>query len=291
MSVPSRLAHAFLLLAVLPWRVAAQPIPAAEGGAGAPAREVRQQVGAAINNAGLQAVTELAWRWPSGRSGHPLRRGAHTALGVVHVLTPSMDRVGGWMQWAPLSILSVRAGVEPALYFGTFHSVQTFPGYDAPFDADTRSAGVAGRRAIGLRSYVSPAFQARLGPVAVRTTADVEWWRVNLAGPRYYEPARDALLATRGDALLNMTSVVLYQHERLAGGSSAAGVLHHLMRVFDAPQNRVQRLGLIGMHEFAGRPLRLPHLTVTATAWRYLDDPSKRDEWGAAASLGVRFVR
>ena len=291
MTIPSWRVYASLILAFLPGAVVAQPIPAAEGGAAAPAREVRHQLGAAVNNAGLQAVTELAWRWPSGASAHPLRRGAHTAVGVVHVLTPSMDRVGGWLQWAPLSILSVRAGVEPAVYFGTFHSVQTFPGYDAPFDADTRSTGAAGRRAVGLRSYVSPAIQARIGPVAFRTTADVEWWRVGLAGPRYYEPARDTLLATRGDALLNMTSVAMYQHERPGGGTSAGGVLHHLMRVFDAPQNRVQRLGLIGVHEFSGRPLQLPPLTLTATAWRYLDDPSKRDEWGAAASLGVRFVR
>lgn len=289
MDVRSLLGHALLILGLMGGRAFAQaPTAEVEGRGGE--RTVRNQVGAAINNAGLQDTLEISWRWPTAGSSHPLRAGAHKALGVVAVLTPSTSRLGAWAQWAPLSVLTVRAGAEPVVYFGTFHSLQTFPSYDAPFDADTRRAG-GGRSALGLRAYVSPSLQLRVGPVVARTTADVEWWRARLAGPLYYEPARDTLLATGGGALVNATSVAMYQRDRPAGGFTSAGVLHQVTEVFDAPANRIQRLGAIAVHEFPARPFGLPHLTVSAMGWRYLDDPSKRDEWGGAATIAIRFVR
>lgn len=288
MNLRTLLGRAVLILGVLEERGLAQSLPA-EGGSGRE-RTVRNQVSAAVNNAGLQDTFEVSWRWPTGGSTHPLRTGAHTAIGLVGVVTPSTGRVGAWAQWAPLSVIAVRAGAEPVAYFGTFHSVQTFQVYDAPFDADTRRAG-GGRSAAGLRGYVSPTLQMRVGPLVVRTTADVERWRVNLAGPLYYEPARDTLLSTRGGTLVNATSIAMYQRDRSGGGLTGAGVMHHLTEVFDAPANRIQRLGAIGTHEFAARPFGLPHLTVTATVWRYLDDPSKQGEWGAGATVGLRFVR
>ncbi len=279
-----------VLGSLLATTVAAQTTPPADAGAsGGPTRELRHQIGASINNAGVQDTLEIAWQRPLTTSIHPLRAGAHLSAGVVNVLTPSMDRLGGWVEYAPLSIASLRVGAEPSAYFGTFHSVLAFQGYDDPFDADTREARGAGRAATGLRSYVTPAVQFRAGPVAVRTAADIEWWRVDVSGPFYYEPARDTLIRARGDWLVNATTVALYQRDRAAGGFTAGGVLHHVMQVFDAPDNRIQRLGVIAMHELAAPHFGLPHLRATVTAWRFLDDPSKRSEWGAAVAVGFRI--
>lgn len=268
----------------------AQTTPPVDAGpADAPRRELRHQIGASINNAGLHDTLEISWQRPVTASTHPLRSGAHLSAGVVNVLTPSMDRVGAWVEYAPLSVVSLRVGAEPSGYFGTFHSVLAFQGYDEPFDAEIRDARGAGRAATGVRSYVTPAVQFRAGPVAFRTTADIEWWKVNVSGPWYYEPARDTLLHARGDWLVNATTVALYQRDRAAGGFTAGGVLHHVMQVFEAPDNRIQRLGVIAMHELASPHFGLPHLRATVTAWRYLDDPSKRHEWGAAVAVGFRF--
>lgn len=289
MDLRSRFGPLVLILTMLSPGAFAQSLPPDTSGRGAE-RSLRNQLGASINNAGLQDTFELTWRWPAGSSPRPLRAGAHQALGLVAVLTPSTSRLGAWVQWAPLSVLAVRAGAEPAIYFGTFHSLQAFRAYDAPFDADTRRLG-GGRSAIGLRAHVSPTLQMRIGGVVARTTADIEWWRTNLDGPLYYEPARDTLLATRGGGLVNATSVVMYQHDRSTGGATSGGLLHHVTEVFAAPGNRIQRLGAIGVHEFGARPFGLPHLSVTAMGWRYLDDPSKRGDWGAAAAVTVRSVR
>lgn len=279
-----------LLGTVLVAGASAQTAPPADAGPiDGPQSELRHQVGGSINNAGLQDTLEIAWQRRLTTSTHPLRSGAHLSAGVVNVLTPSMDRLGGWVEYAPLSVVSLRVGAEPSGYFGTFHSVMAFQRYDDPFDADTRDARGSGRAASGLRTYVTPALQLRAGPVAVRTTADIEWWKVNVAGPLYYEPARDTLLRARGDWLVNATTVALYQRDRSAGGFTAGGVLHHVMQVFDAPDNRIQRLGVIAMHELASSHFGLPHLRATVTAWRYLDDPSKRHEWGAAIAVGFRI--
>lgn len=280
---------AILLLGLVPGAAMAQA-PSGPTAGPAPTREVRLQLAGAVNNAGLQHAVEVSWRWPTGASSRPLRAGAHRAVGLVNVLTPSTNRLGAWVQWAPLSVASIRLGAEPTVYFGTFHSVQTFSGYDAPFDVDTRKAR-GGRAASGLRAYATPVLQVRVRAIAIRSSAELEWWRVGIAGPVYYEPARDTLLAARGDTLVNMSNAATFLRTRPDGRSSSAGVLHQLTRVFDAPQNRIQRLGVVGVHEFAARPLGLPHLAVTAAAWRYLDDPSKRGQWGGSAAFAVRFVR
>jgi hypothetical protein len=57
---------------------------------------------------------------------------------------------------------------------------------------------------------------------------------------------------------------------------------------FDAPANRSQRLGLIGIHEFGSPRFHLPHLSVTGVVWRYLEDPSKLNQWGSALAIGFR---
>lgn len=282
---------ALVLGLVVPAGAAAQPVPPADAGPADGSRwETRNQLGASINNAGLQDTLEVAWQRPLTTSTHPLRSGAHVAAGVVNVVTPSMNRMGAWVQVAPLSVVSLRVGAEPSAYFGTFHSLMSFQAYADPFDTDTRNDRGKGRAATGVRAYATPAVQFRAGPIAFRSAADVEWWRAGIAGPLYYEPARDTLLRADGDWLVNATTVALYQRDRAAGGFSAAGVLHHLTRVVDAPANRIQRLGAIGIHEFGSPIAGVPHVRLTATVWRYLDDPSKRDEWGAALALGFRFV-
>ena len=292
MTIFSPVVRAVLLLgSVLAASADAQTLtPSDTGSPDGVRREVRNQIGASINNAGLQDTLEISWQRPLTTSTHPLRSGAHVAAGVVNVLTPSMDRLGGWVQMAPLSIVSVRIGAEPGAYFGTFHSLMSFRGYDDPFDKDTRDARGRGRAATGLRAYVTPAAQFRAGPMVFRTTADIEWWRAGVSGPFYYEPARDTLLKADGDWLVNATTVALYQRDGGTGGFTSGGVLHHVMEVADAPDNRIQRLGLIAMHEFASPRFGLPHLRVTATAWRYLDDPSKRHEWGAAMAADFRVI-
>ena len=250
-------------------------------------REFRGQTGASINTAGLQNVLEVAWIKPTSESDHPLLSGAHLAAGVTNVLTPTQVRLGGWVEYSPLSVLDLRAGVDPAAYFGTFDSLMGFDSYNEPFDPDARKArGGAGAGFAG-RVWVSPTLKFRAGRILGSTTADLEWWRSSVGQQFFYEPTRDTLLKSDGDRLLLTTSVLMYQ---VGPGSAplAVGAIHTLAHIEDAAENRIQRLGLIAAKEFGTSRFKLPHPRVTVVVARYLDDPNKKGEWNAALAVGFR---
>jgi len=135
---------------------------------------------------------------------------------------------------------------------------------------------------------VAPALKIKAGRLVARIGAEFERWSSSATGPLFYEPTRDTLLKTDGDYLMTMTTVAMYQHDYPSGGLMSGGIIHDMTDVFDAPANRCQRLGLIGVREFGSPRFRLPHLRVTAVMWRYLEDPSKRNQWGGVLAFSFR---
>jgi hypothetical protein len=278
-----------LLLAIVP-SVAVAQAPSSGEPAKAPStqRVVRGQLGGSINEPGLQNTLEVSWIRPLYGSDSPLLADAHVSAGLVSVTTPSEARLGGWIEYSPLSILDIRAGVEPAVYFGTFNTLLSFGAYTDPYDRKTRDAREDATSGTGSRAYVSPALKIKVGKLVARAGAEFERWSTNAGGPLFYEPTRDTLLKTGGDYLMNLTTVAMYQHEYPSGGMLSGGVIHDMTHVFDAPDNRSQRLGLIGIRELGAPRFHLPHLSVTAIVWRHIEDPSKRNQWGAALAIGFR---
>lgn len=254
----------------------------------APHREVSGQLGASVNNLGLQNTVEVAWTWPLSTSSHPLLSGAHIATGVTHAITPAQTRLGGWIEYAPLSIVSVRAGIDPTAYFGTFNSLMSFDHYTDPFSKKDRDSHGGARSGTAAKVYVSPTVKMKVGSLVAMSSADFEWWRSTAPGALFYEPTRDTLLKSDGDRLVNTTTVAMIQRAPRGGGTLSAGAIHALTYVFDAPGNRIQKLGVIAVREFASRHVHLPHPRVTLVVARYLDDPSKRHQWTAAMALGFR---
>jgi hypothetical protein len=215
---------------------------------------------------------------------------ASVSAGVVNVTTPTMTRTGGWVEYAPLSILAVRAGVEPVGYFGTFSSLMPFDSYDDSYDKDVLFEKQGTTAGVGVRSYITPAIQFRAGRVAARVSADFEYWRSSADGPYFYEATRDQLLASGGDKLINLTGVALYEH-KVRDGSFSAGLFHGLTRVFAAGGNQSQRLGVIAIRQFTMTHVRLPRPSLTAVVYQYLDDPSKKHTWGGAIAIGFQTGR
>ncbi len=275
--------------------LAGRPEPAGaqvQGGQGQPGayREVRGQVGASINNAGLQNTLDVSWTWPASRSKHPLFSGAHLSTGITNAITPTQTKLGGWIEYSPLSILDLRAGVDPSAYFGTFDSLMAFPSYAEPFDPDSREARGGAKAGTAARVYVSPTLKFKAGPLVGSAGAEFEWWRSSADGAFFYEPTRDTLLKSSGDRMMTTTSVLMYQWTTGQGALSVGGI-HSSIQVFDAADNRIQRLGLIAVKEFGAARFRVPHPRVTMVVARYLDDPSKRDQWTAALAVGFRTGR
>ena len=270
-----------IAMVTLPLGAAAQDRP------GLPSREVRGQLGASVNNAGVQNTIDLSWNWPLTRSEHPLMKEARVSAGVTHALTPAQTRLGGWVELTPLSLFSVKAGVEPSAYFGTFNSLQSFAGYDERFDKDARDARGGATAGTGLRMYASPTVRMKAGPIVGAATADFEWWKSSAAGPLFYEPTRDTLLDAGGDRLIALTSVLMYQRD-VTSGTMSAGMIHTRMSVRNAPANDVQKIGAIAVRQYAGRRFFLPNPRLTLVVAKYLDDPSKDGQWTAAVAVGFR---
>lgn len=253
-------------------------------------RELRGQLGASFNNAGLQNTLELSWMRPIGTSTHPLLSGARVGAGIVHALTPTQMKLGGWLQYSPLAILDIRAGVDPSVYFGTFNSLQGFDSYADPFDTAAREVRGGGKPGYSTRLYLSSTLKMKVGPIVAAATGDLESWRSNAATEYFYEPTRDTLLKSRRDGLVAASAVVMYQHAMGEGTLSLGGLFTHA-RVWDAPGNDVEKLGVIAIREFAGGHFRLPRPRLTLVVSRYLEDPSKQGEWSAAAAIGFSSRR
>lgn len=253
-------------------------------------REVRGQVGASINNAGLQNTLDVSWAWPATRSHHPLLSGAHIATGITNVLTPTQAKLGSWIEYAPLSILDLRAGIDPSVYFGTFDSLMSYGSYDQPFDSDYRKSLGGAKAGVSTRAYLSPTLKFKAGPIVASAGAEFEWWRSSADGEFFYEPTRDTVLRSTGDRLITTTSVLMYQWTTGASSWSVGG-LHTLARVSDAPGNRIQKLGAVAVKQFGSAHFGLPQPRLTLLVARYLDDPSKQGQWTAAIAVGFRKGR
>jgi hypothetical protein len=249
--------------------------------------EVRGQLGASINNAGLQQTLDVVWTRPIARSAHPLLSGARVAIGGTSAITPSQARLGAWLEVSPLSILDFRAGFEPSLYFGTFDSLMGFGEYDEPFDPDARRIRGGAGPGLSSRSYLAPTLKYKAGPIVASSSLGLEWWRSNVEAPYFYEPTRDTLISANSDRLTTMTNLLLYE----IGETSAPlrfGAYHSLTDVSEAPANRIQKLGAVVTKQFASTHLGVPRPSVTVLVGKYLEDHYKKGEWTAAVAIGFK---
>ncbi len=256
-----------------------------------PQRSLSDGLGLSVNRLGLQNTLDLRWVRPLTSSRNPLLSGAHLSFGVTHSLTPSYTRLAGWVEVAPLSVLELRAGVEPGLYFGTFSSLLGFGSYRAAFgsqELDARSGQA--RSGSGLRLFAAPTVKMKAGPLVFLAEGALEWWRSSAPGPYYYEPARDTLLAVGGDRLLTVSSVLGRSRRQADDGQLTYGLGYGLTYVFAAPQNRSQQLGVVASRQFAGRRFGLNAPSLGCRVGYYLSDPSRRGQLAAAAgvSFGIR---
>lgn len=264
-------------------------LPTLDAGAGTP--ELRETFGGSVNTLGVQNNLELVWTRKS-TSTNPLLSDAHVSVGLSDSLSPAYNRVGGWVEVSPLSILDLRAGIEPAVYFGTFSSLTDYASYDDAFDTDTRKAkDRAGDKSFGTggRAYLSPTLKLKLGRVIAVSGADFEWWRASNDGPYFYEPTRDLLLESAGDSMVQGSSLILFEFRRPSGGKLLVGPIHGFRHVYDVPQNRIQTLGVLSVYELAERRFGVRKPTLILNVSRYIEHRWMEDE--LTATVAVRFTK
>lgn len=248
-------------------------------------RSTRAAAGVQFNPLGVRAEAEASWRWRLTESSHPLLEEAHVAIGVTDQLSPAYDRLQAWIEVSPLSILDLRASVEGVGYFGTFGNLVGFPSYASDFSDDAREPLEEQAVArVGRRFALTPVLKLKAGRLSLRASADFESWKVHDAPEAYfYEPFRGTLLAAGGDSLVNGSNLLLCDVSRSRTERLRVGVLHDYLNVWDAPQNRKQRLGgvallRLGAQRFGGRDPVLSFALLD-----YLEAPNRSGIGGFAA--------
>lgn len=264
---------------------------AAEAPAGAVTRELRASLGGSVNPAGLQNGFDLSWTRRLSGSHRLLLADTHVAAGFSSRLTPAYVRVGPWAELAPLSIVDVRVGVDGVGYFGTFHSLLPFQGYGDPFDDDTRRARDGSEPGLGVRAYVAPSLKARAGPLMFRARAEFEWWTADAPGPFFYEPFRDTLLRTSGDALVATETILLWSFRGDEPRQLLAGAVHEMTLVYDSSENRRQLVGLVAVWGLGARRLGFADPVVAFKVGRFVEAPNRQGGVTVQAGITARLDR
>jgi hypothetical protein len=255
-----------------------------------PERDIRNTTGMSINLLGLQNSTDLSFNWLNlYDSDNALLEGAHLSLGFTNKLSPSFDRLGAWLEFSPLSVLDLRVGVDPTGYFGTFGSIIGFQDYTDAYDEEDRDAREAeGQPAFATRAYFSPTVKIKAGPIIAAASAEFEFWKMaNAPGPFFYEPSRDTLIRSEGDAIMTLSSVLLYEANFSGGKQLRAGASYYLLDILDpaAEGNTQQTLGALAVYTLGDKALGLYRPQVIATGFLYLQDRFKQSEIGAQAAF------
>jgi hypothetical protein len=278
---------------VWPATVVGQTSPA--GAPATPTSELRTQLGVSYNNLGLQQSLEWTRRRPIRPGSGPLTADRHVAFGAQVAVSPSYARLHVWAQFAPVSILTLRFGVEPAQYFGTFDSLMPFDTADQPFDTDSRKDRGGARADRATRVYFTPTFRVRVRHVLALASIDGESWSSSSPGTFFYEPTRDTLLKSRGASLGVGRVALMYEH--VAAGGTRVGVggiytsQNHAGSAEVIKRLHIERAGVITSIQSDGRLLGLRRPNITATVSRYLKHPTKTDEWTATLTVAATLRR
>jgi hypothetical protein len=235
--------------------------------------EVRNTLGASANLPGVQNTLEISWKGP--RLTH----------GIVHSVTPSYSRLGGWVQVSAGPAFDVRAGVEPTLYHGFSGSLVTFDRRGADYDVDARDL-LSPRSGLGGRAFLAPAARARVGSLIATLGAELEWWVADTDAPYFYEPSRDTVLRADGAGLLRGAAALLHERKGVGGRRLLVGVNH---RAQLGGRHDTHRLGVLAQWTLGERRLGLREPTVVANVFRYLEDPYKQGELGLNVGLRCRL--
>ncbi len=242
-----------------------------------------------VNPLGIQNAFDVSWTRSITKSQSLIVKDAHVATGISSKLTPAFKRLGAWFEYAPLSILDLRVGLEPVYYFGTYKVFLPFDRVDARFDddviesrVDEAASGFAGR------VYFSPTLKARAGAWVARVKTEVSWWKSQEKGePFFYEPAWDTLIGSSGSRVVTVEALALREVKLNGEKTLLVGPVYDLTTVSDARVNRKQDIGVLAVWSSAGQFHALKNPTIALKVIYFLEDPWRRHE--PAAQLAFVF--
>lgn len=218
------------------------------------------------NPIGLETRARIGLQKRLYASEKAITRNNFGFVGAFPKLNPASAQFALGAELQPASILNIRAFGEVQQFFGTFGFLQSFGSANANYSddllknlRDDPTRGPQSKRL--LHASIQPLLQLKVGPVAVRSLFQLDYWSFDLRPGEdvVYEPTYDTLLPKNGWTLAVDTDVLYVGKPGLA-----VGVRHTVVRPFyssthftDAAdeaaydgENGHQRVGLFAAYTF-----------------------------------------
>ncbi len=174
------------------------------------------------NPLGLQYEHRLQWRTRLSDSDSILFKDTYFGAGPQMMVSPSLQRVGFRVVAKPIALLELFALAEYLYFLGNFQYVQSFDDASADFSQSklqTNANNGENYSASGLSLAVSARLQAKVGPIAVRSTTRMNRYIMDTKEqhPVWYDIYWDQLSPRNGWTMLQDNDL-LYVSGRLIVG-------------------------------------------------------------------------
>lgn len=183
------------------------------------------------NPSGLQHEHRLMWQMRLSDSEHRLLKNSYFALGPQVMVSPSLQRAGLRASFKPFAMLEMFALVEKLWFIGTFDYVQSYPDAAADFSPEAQKAATERGEnydATGTQISLSARLQAKVGPIAVRSTNRLNrhWFNTKRNDPVWYDIYTDTLTPRDGWVFLQDNDLLFIK------GRLVIGLRHTMSRSY-----------------------------------------------------------
>ncbi|MCB9792515.1 MAG: hypothetical protein H6741_07270 [Alphaproteobacteria bacterium] len=165
--------------------------------------------------------------------------------GPTVMLSPAFARVGGDLRLEPIALLRFIARFEGIYWFGNFDQMLSWDNTNVDYsDSNMDTLGAAGESyaTMGWQGMLESRVQAKVGPVAVRSTCSIYRTRAQVPDGdiAYYDQTLDILMPADGWAMTNDADVLYVGVERWTFGlrHTFANAVHHDGSAADAFTHR-----------------------------------------------------
>lgn len=216
---------------------------------------------ARYNPLGLIESHKVGWRHRLSDRDGVMLQDTYSFLGLNALVTPAWSRLGLAGEAQLLAVFRVFGDLSAVGYYGSFDQILLWQDPAAAYSDDTIAAlGDGARPSLGWTGTAGATLRAKVGPVALRSTAQVS--RIDLSlgdeeGAFFYDQYWDRLARDGGWAILDDTDLLYVD------GKLRLGLRHTWSDDLDAPDVRPEDTpGALAHHRLG--PL---------FAWQFRDDP------------------
>jgi hypothetical protein len=202
---PSIALAALVALFEIAWPMAASGAETVPAPAPVPRDRFRYEatIGARVNPLGAEVQYAAGYRRRLYLSDSPALRDNYFGVTVNPTINPAVARMGGTLEFKPLTILGFQLGLHQVGYFAAFKNPATFRDASQDFSdtalAAIRDAG-GNHPANGFEVFAQAQAAMKVGPIVLRNDLIFTYSNISFVGddPLYYHPRYDVLVPNRG---------------------------------------------------------------------------------------------